>query len=510
MALLHAQRILNNLVLIIYGVARLSIFTKLFVSILLVCLVMLGSMTWLINTSFQEGLQGYINDREVEKAVLIADKVGSYYSTKFGWQRLISSPYLWAGILNQYGEPGPPNDRPKMRPQGGGDSPGPIEPKPIAIDSDSSLVPFGVRTNLLDADGRSILGMPENLHFDHLVFKQVKVAITVENNVVGYISILQSKTISGNLAESFFKQQSKNTFTVTAITILLSFVIAFLLVRHFLKPLKALHEGALAVEGGQLDFQIGAKGRDELAELSRAFNRLVQALKKQKNDREQWISDISHELRTPIAVMRSEIEAMQDGIRKPEPQYIASLHQQVMTLGKLVNDLYELTLSDSGVNFELVHMDDIGLLLAEVVQQNELRAQQRGLSLTYQRRSTKNIPFYGDRKALQQLFLNLLENSLRYTDSPGMISISIIEDGDQLKLQFEDSYPSVPDESLGKLFDRLYRVDKSRSRASGGAGIGLSICKNIVELHGGQVIAKHSTFGGLCIEMTFPIKRGER
>ncbi|MDB1126332.1 ATP-binding protein [Vibrio algarum] len=289
-----------------------------------------------------------------------------------------------------------------------------------------------------------------------------------------------------------------------ALTILFSFVIAFYLVRHFLKPLKALHEGATAVERGELDFQLNTKGSDELAQLTLAFNQLVQALKKQKSDREQWLSDISHELRTPITVLRSEIEAIQDGIRKPEPQYISSLHQQVLTLGKLVNDLYELSLSDSGVKFEFTEVTNISSIVANVVNQNEIRLKEKKLAITLSALAGEDPIIKGDQNALTQLFLNLMENCIRYTDKPGAIAISVSQNADFLSVIFQDSYPSVPNDSLPKLFDRLYRVDKSRSRASGGSGLGLSICKNIVLAHGGTIIASHSELGGLKIEISFP------
>lgn len=463
---------------------------------------MLGTMTWLVSSSFQNGLQSYLNNKEVEKAELMAEKLKGYYSPTFGWQRLTSAPYLWAGILNQFGEPPPPQGLPNDHPPGKGpDTPRFDKHKE---NKDSALVPLSVRINLLDDHQRSILGLPENLEYEASISKQVKIEIVVEDKVVGWLSILQNKSISEELAESFFQQQSKNTFSVMALTILFSFVIAFYLVRHFLKPLKALHEGATAVERGELDFQLNTKGSDELAQLTLAFNQLVQALKKQKSDREQWLSDISHELRTPITVLRSEIEAIQDGIRKPEPQYISSLHQQVLTLGKLVNDLYELSLSDSGVKFEFTEVTNISSIVANVVNQNEIRLKEKKLAITLSALAGEDPIIKGDQNALTQLFLNLMENCIRYTDKPGAIAISVSQNADFLSVIFQDSYPSVPNDSLPKLFDRLYRVDKSRSRASGGSGLGLSICKNIVLAHGGTIIASHSELGGLKIEISFP------
>ncbi|MDV7103387.1 ATP-binding protein [Vibrio sp. TH_r3] len=497
----------------------MSIFTKLFVSILLVSVVMLASMVWLINSSFQQGLQNYLNSEEVDKAQLIAEKVKNYYSPTFGWQRLNSAPYLWASILTQFGEPPPPNNRqlsqyPPRPESGSAIERYRPEPKPnfefseqamVNLEQkDSVLVPLSVRTNLFDADGRSLFGLDENLHYDRQRFKQVKVDIIVDDKLVGWITVLQSRSISGNLAESFFHEQTKYTVTVAVLAVFFSFIIAFFLVRHFLNPLKALHEGAKAIEQGNLDVYIESKSSDELAALTTAFNQLAMSLKKQQIDRQQWLSDISHELRTPIAVLRSEIEAIQDGIRKPEPKRITSLHQQTMTLGKLVNDLYELSLSDSGVNFDLKPIDNIAEILNEVINQNELRCKHNRLTMDLRCNVSSKVSLIGDSQSLKQLFLNIVENSIRYTDAPGNIDVIVEQDEQNIKIVFEDSLPGVPDESLPKLFDRLYRVDKSRSRSSGGSGIGLSICNNIVKAHNGTIRASHGPRGGVRIDITLP------
>ncbi|WP_413283402.1 ATP-binding protein [Vibrio sp. MA40-2] len=495
----------------------MSIFTKLFVSILLVSVVMLASMVWLINSSFQQGLQNYLNSEEVDKAQLIAEKVKNYYSPTYGWQRLNSAPYLWASILTQFGEAPPPRNRqlsehpPRPERRRPNDT-HPPEPdfelsKETMVNleqKDSVLVPLSVRTNLFDVDGRSLFGLEENLHYDQQRFKQVRVDIIADDKLVGWITVLQSKSISGNLAESFFHEQTKYTVTVAVLAVFFSFIIAFFLVRHFLNPLKALHEGAKAIEQGNLDVHIESKSSDELSALTTAFNQLAMSLKKQQIDRQQWLSDISHELRTPIAVLRSEIEAIQDGIRKPEPKRIASLHQQTMTLGKLVNDLYELSISDSGVNFDLKPIDNVVEILTDVVNQNELRCRHNQLVVNLRCNVNNKVSLVGDSQSLKQLFLNIVENSIRYTDAPGNIVISITQYEHNIKIVFEDSLPGVPDNALPKLFDRLYRVDKSRSRASGGSGIGLSICKNIVKAHNGTIQASHASIGGVRIEITLP------
>jgi len=267
-----------------------------------------------------------------------------------------------------------------------------------------------------------------------------------------------------------------------------------------------LHTAAKSLSNGNFDYLIDVHGKDELAELSRAFNLLTSTLKTQNKSREQWLSDISHELRTPIAVLLSEIEAIEDGIRKPEPKYIKSLHNQVMTLTRLVDDLYALSQSDTGILIDTSQTVDITNIINNISNQNEVRLANKNIVIKHLYDDNQSTRLNADAKSLAQLIGNLFENSYRYTDQDGEIHINLQQSHDSIVLTIEDSAPAVPDESLPKLFDRLYRVDKSRSRANGGSGLGLSICQNIVKMHHGHISAQHSALGGLKITVSLPIK----
>lgn len=472
---------------------RLTIFHKFFLSILLTGTIMMAGMALLINNSFQSGLQTYLNQREIEKLEVVALQVSQYYSTQDGWKRIKAQPHLWLDLLRQI----------TMRPAR--DKRLPREQRPPARHfSHNSLILLRDRIHLLDGNGAPVFEYPKN-HKDTDP-KFIKVPIMVNNKTVGWISIKQRKAITGALAESFFKQQLNNFYLIAAWVALFSFIVAGLLVRHFLNPLKNLHAGAKALQSGDFQQQIPVRGNDELAELSQTFNRLTNTLKQQKKSREQWLADISHELRTPIAVLLSEIEAIEDGIRKPEPKYIKSLHAQVMNLGRLVNDLYQLSLSDAGVNIDRTQFIDLTQLVEMAANQNEARLAEKNIQLKRIYKSTAVSLLKADPKSLTQLISNIFENSYRYTDAGGLMQISLLPGKKNIELIIEDSAPAVPNDSLAKLFQRLYRVDKSRSRANGGSGLGLSICQNIVKAHGGEIVAEHSPLGGLKIKISLPIK----
>ncbi|MGB5445336.1 MAG: ATP-binding protein, partial [Psychromonas sp.] len=334
----------------------------------------------------------------------------------------------------------------------------------------------------------------------------IRVPIMLDGQTIGWIALMQRQMITGKLTESFFKQQLNNFYWIAAWAALFSFVVAALLVRHFLLPLKNLRLGVQALESGNFKHKIPVQGEDELAELSQTFNRLTNTLNQQKISREQWIADISHELRTPIAVLVSEIEAIEDGIRKPEPKYIKSLHDQVMNLSRLVDDLYQLSLSDAGVLITNLEQVDLTQLIESAANQNEVRLAEKNIHLQRRYNLQQKIELQADRKSLSQLISNLLENSYRYTDPDGQLNVSLSKKQSSVELIIEDSAPAVPDDALPKLFERLFRVNKSRSRASGGSGLGLSICENIVKAHGGQIVANHSPLGGLQIKISLPLK----
>jgi two-component system sensor histidine kinase BaeS len=268
-------------------------------------------------------------------------------------------------------------------------------------------------------------------------------------------------------------------------------------------------QGAHAVASRKFDARIDVRTGDELGQLAEDFNMMAQTLERYENLRKQWISDISHELRTPVSILRGEIEAIQDGLREVTDKNIGSLHAEVMHLQKLINDLHSLAVADNGsLSMKKEKIDIIGLLenSAEKFRPQYSRA---GITLEFDKIPGENIFVTTDRDRLSQVFSNIFENTLRYTDSPGEMKIRHEVRHGKIHLYFEDSKPGVPEESFAKLFDRLYRVDTSRSRKRGGSGLGLAICKSIIESSGGEINASGSRLGGLMIEIVMPVLKGE-
>ncbi len=467
---------------------RISLFQKLFLALLLGFGLVITSMALLVNASFKEGFQQYLNQEEIAKVESIASEVSNYYSANNQWQRLEQSPHLWATLLQQIGGPPPRPERPSRQER----------PEPQA----SIFTPLSSRLNLLDRDGQVLLGPPKNDRIEGDM-RQQRVDIVVDQQVVGYIAIAQNESLTNSLADSFQQSQTKHLLLISGSVVLLSLVFALVCTRYLLNPLRALHQGAQAVSQGNLEYKILHQSNDEIGDVTDAFNQLVESLNQQHQLREHWLSDISHELRTPLAVLRGELEALQDGLRQPEPAYIESLHQQVLTLAQLVEDLRAATKADAQFKLNR-HSLDFGQLVTNIVCTHQARFEQKPLQLSWDT-TTEPTLVNADQEKLTQVLNNLLENSYRYTDSEGQVKVWMEPNEQQISIIVEDSSPGVPTDSLSKLSERLYRVDQSRSRELGGSGLGLTICKNIIEAHNGSIAFEHSQLGGLKVSVTLPL-----
>jgi len=280
------------------------------------------------------------------------------------------------------------------------------------------------------------------------------------------------------------------------------------LISHWLsRRLARLGEGATALARGDYATRLPVLGHDELARLAGDFNHLAQALEAARRARQRWIADIAHELRTPLATLRAEIEAMQDGVRSLDQTGLASLAQEVAQLTRLVEDLRLLSLSDLGAltyHKEPLAFDEIieeGLTAARpAVADHRLR-----VDLDLQ----PGVRVLADESRLSQVVANLLQNTLRYSEPPARLSLRLRESAGRATLTWDDSSPGVDEADLPRLTDRLFRVDGSRARAHGGSGLGLAIVKAIVEAHGGALSASASPLGGLRWEIVLPVYRGE-
>ncbi len=326
--------------------------------------------------------------------------------------------------------------------------------------------------------------------------------------MVGRLLLAPMPKLRGDLDLSFAQTQMHHALLMAGAVLVGALLASWLLARWLLAPIRALGAGSRALVAGRYATRIPATRNDELGALSEDFNHLASALERNQDARRRWGADIAHELRTPIGILRGEIQALQDGVRSVGPETLASLQGECDRLAGLVEDLYQLSLSDVGALAYRMEAVDLYDLLRDVVASHAGAMKDAGLDLSFEASPLVNLPTQGDAQRLMQLFGNLLRNCLRYTTAPGRVRIAARRVGGDILVDVEDTAPGVPAEALPHLFDRLYRVESSRSREFGGAGLGLAICRNIAQAHGGQVVASPSAMGGLCISLRLPLAEG--
>lgn len=479
----------------------LSIRSKLFLAIFFACAVAVTAAAALFHYRIQQAFTEYIHTLDatiIENSVEVLEE---YYTTHKSWGGL-QQRLTWRDLLRS----GNRQIQRQLPPQ-------PAEARIRLQQNPQTGRRILGRMVLLDQDKNHIQGRPRNS------LPTLLEPLKHEQQTVGYLGMHQRRTFNDDSEDARFVNTQRQTLLMVALlTLLISALIAWLLSRQLIKPIQSLRRSSNELAQGHYATRIQVTNNDELGLLSQDFNKLAASLQQHEKSRQQWIMDIAHELRTPLSVLRGEIEAIQDGISQPDTDNVQSLHQETLHLQRLVDDLYTLSMSDDGsLSYRKAPLD-LTELLHETLAQFEHKLRDSGLRLQ-QDIAKHAIMLNGDRQRLQQLLQNLLKNSLRYTDAPGVLHLSLrvppntatdkaahkakAQPG-SIVLEIADSTPGVPDSALPQLFDRLYRVDSSRNRATGGAGIGLSICHNIVQAHDGQIQAGHSTHGGLRITVTLP------
>ncbi len=471
---------------------KISITHKLFLSILAATALALLSMFVIMQWSINRGFLQYLTTLEQDRLEQLAERLEQLYAEQGSWAFLREDPRRWTMRLRLMAE----------KPDNGEAS---------SLKEKRNAPPFPLPRNargprfrfiILDAERTPIFGGPAGTGETN--FRP----IIHEGKTVGYIGLLSPKHFLNPQQLAFLKQQ-KFALILAAFGVVLVVVIFSLpLANRLVRPIRAMAAATRDLALGKYDVRVPVSSSDELGRLARDFNEMALTLEKNEKARRQWVADISHELRTPLSVLRGEIEALLEGIRTITPDAIRSLHAEALRLHRLVDDLYQLALSDLGTLTYRKENLDLLEVLRDSLEPYGAEFARKGITLATDISPGLKPVVFADAERMQQLFSNLLDNALKYTDAGGGLVIRLSCRDNQATMDFEDSAPGVPDVDLEKLFDRLYRVEGSRSRDSGGAGLGLAICRNIVEAHAGSISARPSPLGGVLIRVALPVAGG--
>lgn len=471
---------------------KIGITYRLFLSILGATGLAILSLFFIMRWNIDRGFYQYLKTLDQSRLEQIAANLEEAYTKHGNWDFLRDNPRLEMGrsLLNARPDDAAEGTSNKIE-DGREARPLPRDPR----GGRRSRWPFIV----LDAERKPVFGKTGET--EGMDFRPV----FHNGTTVGYIGLLPPKQFLNPHQLQFLRQQKSALFLAAGGMVLAVMIFSFPLAKRLVRPIKAMTAATDALASGKYTVRVPAGSSDELGQLARNFNTMALTLEKNEQARRQWLADISHELRTPIAVLRGELEALLDGIRTIAPETVQSLHAEAMRLNRLVDDLYQLSLSDIGALTYRKENLDLAEALADSLESYRTEFGRKGIGITEDFSREREVPAFGDRERLNQLFANVLENSLRYTDRGGELVIGLTLTEGHVTVEFKDSPPGVPKEELDRLFERLYRVEGSRSRTSGGAGLGLAICKNIVEAHEGTISAHSSPLGGLLIRITFPV-----
>ena len=457
---------------------RLGITTKLFLGVLATSVLVALVMAVTGRVRFQRDFQQYVEVGENRRIEALAETLAAIYRETGDWTVLEDGPQLWLALLRS---------TPRL-PDGG-----------VALYG--GPMPGWPHVALYDTDDHPIVG------FVGAGGDTIRHAVVVDGQVVGRIARSRWVGPTEHTDLTFQQAQLRNFAVATLTAILLAALAAALLSRTFLAPARLIGAATHRLAAGDFKTRVKVKSADEFGRLADDFNLLALTLQRNEAMRRRMMADVAHELRTPLAVIQGELAALEDGIREFSTETTSSLQSESHALGKLIDDLYQLSLSDLGA-LDYRRQDlDLRVRVAQALLPMRERCAERGLTLDESGIAGEPLMVHADTDRLGQLVHNLMGNALRYTDVPGQIEVRCRHTNERAILEVSDSPPGIPAEDLPRLFERFFRMESSRNRASGGAGLGLAICRNIVEAHDGTIAASPSRLGGLTITISLPLLR---
>ncbi len=365
---------------------------------------------------------------------------------------------------------------------------------------------LGSRLGLIDTAGKTLSGRVPSRALIAAASIDTRVrTVAVDGAIIGRLVESRSDNPADELAIAFLLEQQGKLAIIAGIGLLLGALLAAGLAGYFRRPILQLVAGTRELELGHFDARLPIQRRDELGQLAGAFNKLAARLDANEQARAKWVADTSHELRTPLAVVRAQIEALQDGVRPATPEHLALMLRQILALTRLVDDLAALAQPEvGGLHCEMQPLMAWPLVL-DVAASFSDKAHAAGLQIQIGDAPARSA-VRGDALRLRQVLCNVLENSLRYTAAGGHIDIGVRTRASVLHILIADTAPGVPPHLLDRLGERFFRVEVSRSRASGGTGLGLALCRRIVQAHAGHIEFTDAALGGLCVDIALPLE----
>jgi signal transduction histidine kinase len=360
---------------------------------------------------------------------------------------------------------------------------------------------------LADANGVVIAGQRADEIGQQLTAAELRESIAIEVNGtrVGYLVSGYTAPALREPEQTFLTRMRESIVPVGAAACGVAILLGLLLTWQMTGPLRKLTAAAQGIAGGDLSQRVDIKSKDEIGELGLAFNEMAESLSRAETLRQNMTADIAHELRTPLSVIRANLEAVLDGVFEPDMENVAAIHKETVLLSRLVDDLQELALAEAGQLRIERESTDLGDLVERVVTGVTARAEREGVTLV--RDLAPDLPSVSvDSQRISQVLSNLIDNALRHSSEDGQLTVRAVRAGQSVQVDVVDKGPGLSPEELSLAFERFYRGDKARSRQTGGVGLGLSIVRQLVEAHGGRVWAESTEGQGATFSFTLPVE----
>jgi two-component system, OmpR family, sensor histidine kinase BaeS len=322
-----------------------------------------------------------------------------------------------------------------------------------------------------------------------------------------HFSLYQDQAMDTNMNsptfDTHFEQALVQSVVVSAIIgIMLSVLLSLFVAKRLTAPLIHMKKVAERIANGELGARTTVKGNDEIADLGGSLNHLAEQLMHQEQLRKTMTADVAHELRTPLATLKSHMEAMIDGVWMPTPERLESCYEEIERLRFLVGDLEQLTEMESP-HFKLkLHKENVSAIVHRNIEACRASFAQKGINLLFE--GLTNVEATLDRQRLGQIVVNLLTNALKFTPQGGKVFVELKEEEHAVLIIISDTGIGMNEDDLRFVFERFFRVEKSRDRKSGGSGIGLTIVKKLVEAHGGTIRMESRLGEGTSVEIHLP------
>jgi two-component system OmpR family sensor kinase/two-component system sensor histidine kinase BaeS len=456
-----------------------SLSVKLTMGFLLVAVVAVGLVAVLANRATTRQFEVYVSQGKQRRAELLAPEFAAYYERAGGW----SGVEAWMAALPMEQSTG------QRRGQGG------------AAGSTDRLL-------LASPDGRLIADSAGELAGTQLspAERALGVPVEVDGDAVGILLVTLGGTAHQGLEAQFLADVNRAFWLAGLLAALLALLLGLLLARQLTAPLRALNEAASRLSAPIVPEdvpQVHVQGGDEIAQLGRTFNQMAGSLARQETLRRNLLSDVAHELRTPLSVIRSDLEAIQDGLYEPSPEVLASLHDETLLLARLVDDLRALAQAEAGQLRLKRQPTDLGELLRGMLPGFEC-ATGPGPAPALCLELAPDLPLVDvDRQRVRQVVANLVSNALRHGTDSTRVVVSAVPAGEGVQVSVVDDGPGIPAEDLPHVFDRFWRGSRT-GQGSEGSGLGLAIARELVLAHGAQIWAESTPGQSTAFHFTLP------